>query len=94
MADDHTHDHVTQEEYEGIVRKMATVEKRRSPREDEVEKALDCSVPGLLSDLLDANSGSKRAARMDLNDRLDEAGVSTDVSSSTFYDWLEKYHLE
>lgn len=89
MGDEHPE---TWNDYEKIVAKAATTVKKRTSREDEIEQTLDCSVPGLLSDLMEEHDGRKRPARKDLNDRLDAEGMERKVSSSTFYNWLEKYH--
>lgn len=87
-------DEISHAEYREIIKKMGAVQKRRTPREIEIEKILEVTVPGLLRELLEATGGSKRAALAELNARLDEAGEERNVSTSTFYDWLEKYHLD
>jgi len=79
------------ENYEEVVRKMDASLSKRSGREETVENALQTSMPGLLRRLLDKHGGSVRPALDDLNERLDEAGVETNVSPNTFYKWLNKY---
>jgi len=79
--------------YAEVVEKMTAVRKSRTTREVEVERALSDSMPKLLRELLDSHSGSKRPALRDLNERLTEAGVESNVSPNTFYDWIDKYRL-
>jgi len=79
------------EEYEEVVQKMDASLQKRSSREDEIEQALNCSMPGLLRRLLGKHNGSVRSALDDLNKRLDEAGYERDVSPNTFYKYLRKY---
>lgn len=83
----------TWDDYERIVSKAATTVQKRTGREEEVENALGGSLPGILRRSLDASGGSVRPALRDLNGRLTEAGVESDVSPNTFYDWLDKYRL-
>lgn len=85
---------VVVEDYEDIVRKMATVVEKRTTREAEIEEAIGVGVPNLLNDLLGKHGGSKRPALRDLNERLDDADVETNVSPNTFYKWAEKYGLD
>lgn len=87
-------EHPSWTEYERTVEKAGASLQKRTTREEEVEKALGVSMPGLLRRLMDENDGRKRPARMDLNDRLDDAGMDANVSNRTFYSWLGKYHLD
>lgn len=84
---------MTPAEYRAVVEKVAAHAAERSSREAEVEAALDCQIPGLLREVLDAADGAKRPALRAVNERLDAAGKPRDVSSPTFYKWAEKYHL-
>lgn len=86
-------DHPSGAEYRNIIEKAASSLQKRTTREEEVEKALEVSMPGLLRRLMDEYDGRKRPALKDLNERLDDEGMNANVSSATFYDWLEKYHL-
>lgn len=87
-------DHIeTWEGYEGVVEKAATTVQKRTSREEEVENALGGSMPGILRRSLNASNGRKRPALRSLNERLTEAGVESNVSPNTFYDWLDKYRL-
>lgn len=79
------------DDYRETVAKMDASLQKRSNREEEVERLLSCSMPGLLRRLLDKHDGSVRPALDDLNDRLTEAGDESDVSPNTFYAWLNKY---
>ena len=78
-------------DYLDVIKTADASLQKRSSREEEIESALRCSMPGLLRRLLDKHSGSVRPALDDLNERLDEAGVSSNVSPNTFYKWLSKY---
>lgn len=84
---------MTWDDYVQTVEKAASCLQKRSGREAEVEQALNCSMPGLLRRLMDRHGGKKRPAMRDLNERLDEAGVESNVSPNTFYDWTDKYDL-
>lgn len=79
------------EDYREVVKKMEASLSKRSGREEEIEAALNSSMPGLLRRLLDKHNGSVRPALDDLNERLDERGIETNVSPNTFYGWLSKY---
>ena len=79
------------DEYQEVVQKMDAALQKRSGREETVEAALNSSMPGLLRRLLDKHNGSVRPALNELNKRLDEAGVESNVSPNTFYNWLSKY---
>ena len=87
-------DHMAWEEYRATVEKMASIHKSRTSREEEVEKALGVSMPDLLRRLMDEYDGRKRPALKDLNGRLDDAEMDTNVSNRTWYSWLDKYHLD
>jgi hypothetical protein len=78
-------------DYREVVEKMDASLSKRSGREETVENALSTSMPGLLRRLLDKHNGGVRPALDDLNERLDEAGVESNVSPNTFYKWLNKY---
>jgi len=86
-------DHPSGEEYQNIIEKAASSLQKRTTREEEVEKALGVSMPGLLRRLMDEYDGRKRPALKDLNERLDDEDMNANVSSATFYKWLKKYHL-
>jgi len=83
---------MSDEIYREAVQKMEAVQKARTGREEEVEQALSCSMPGLLRRLLKEHGGVRPALR-DLNSRLDEADMEKNVSPNTFYDWIDKYRL-
>jgi hypothetical protein len=86
-------DHPDGEAYRETIAKMGASLQKRGTREEEVETELGVSMPGLLRRLMDEHNGRKRPALADLNDRLDEVGMETNVSNRTFYAWLEKYRL-
>jgi hypothetical protein len=79
------------EDYREVVEKMDASLSKRTSREETIEQALSCSMPGLLRRILDKHGGRVRPALDDLNERLDEAGVETNVSPNTFYKYLNKY---
>jgi len=83
---------MSEEIYREAVQKMEAVEKARTDREEEVEQALSCSMPGLLRRLM-SKHGAVRPALRDLNERLDEVGMDANVSPNTFYDWCRKYKI-
>lgn len=77
--------------YREVIVKMDASLSKRNSREETIEQALSCSMPGLLRRLLDEHNGSVRPALDDLNSRLDDAGIESDVSPNTFYKYLNKY---
>lgn len=81
------------EEYERIVSKAGASLQSRSGTEEEVERLLGKSVPGVLSDLYEEHSGAVRPMRDDLNERLTAKGREEDLSPNTVYDWLRKYEI-
>lgn len=81
-------DHVTKEEYRGIVKEMAR-DQDRSERERTVERAHGQDLPTLLSTLHRKHSGNTSAILRDLNGRLE----GSNVSRPTLYSWLEKYEV-
>jgi len=89
-----THEHITMNDYLGLVEKMGAVLKDRTRREREVEEATGEPLPRLLNRLLGEHGGGKRPAMRALNDLLDDAGMNQKVSSATFYNWVADYRLD
>ena len=81
-------------DYAELLSRAATVTKSRTTREREIESALDEPVPRILNRLLGETGGQIRPALRRLNDRLDEEGVESNVSTATIYSWVEKYRLD
>lgn len=82
------------EDYRETVAKMDASLQKRTTREDQIEACLTCSMPGLLRRLMDDHDDRVRPALSELNDRLDEKGMDSNVSPNTFYDWLRKYRYK
>lgn len=85
--------HTGEGSYVEVVEKMGAVVGKRSSREAEIEEALGDHLPRVVRSLLGENDGRKRPALRALNERLDDAGMSADVSPNTFYGWIDKYRL-
>jgi hypothetical protein len=75
----------SKEEYREMVMKLDVALQERSPREKEVEKALNTDMPRLLRKLSEEFEGRKRPAIQELNDRLAAAGVEEKISTRTYY---------
>lgn len=82
------HTHVSNEEYEGILREVAKDE-QRSERERQVERAHGQDLPGLLKTLDRKHDGNTSAILREMNSRL----KGSSVSRPTLYNWLEKYEV-
>ena len=81
--------HVTKEEYQGIVRKMAK-DTQRSKRERQVERAHGQDLPSLLRALHRKHDGNTSAVLREVNSRIE----GSSVSRPTMYNWLEKYGVK
>ena len=80
--------HVSKEQYEGIVRKMAK-DTQRTERERQVERAHGQDLPSLLKALHRKHDGNTSAALRELNSRIE----GSSVSRPTMYNWMEKYEV-
>lgn len=81
-------EHVSKEQYTGIVREMAK-DQQRSERQRQVERAHGQDLPGLLGTLYRKHNGNASAVLRGLNDRL----TGSNISRPTLYNWLDEYEV-
>jgi len=86
MTGDRTH--VSKEQYEGIVEKMAKDE-QRTERQRQVERAHGQDLPTLLRTLHRKHEGNVSAVLRDLNKRIE----GSSVSRHTIYNWIDEYEV-
>ena len=86
---DGTHTHISKEEYEGLVQKLAA-DGDRTPRQREVEACYSKPLPAVLAELSE-ECGSKAEMLRRINSALDANGNQQSVSRGTLYNWLDEY---
>jgi hypothetical protein len=81
-------EHVTKEQYRGIVKEMAK-DGARTKRQREVESAFGQSLPTVLRELHGSCSSKSEILRR-INNTLESNGIQEKVSRGTLYNWLDE----